>query len=207
VIDVLRSFAESNSPYSEPAMHMALRCMGHHQAQSWVDKLLENGKQLRRVVTGIGVFGDPGFVGHLLNFMQVETLSRVAGESFAMITGVDIKYSDLNQDKPDGFEAGPKDDPADPDVAMDADEDLPWPNPVLISAWWDRHRLNFQPGRRYLLGQAIHDKPLKDILKIGFQRQRTAAAMELGLLNPSQIIFNTHRPGKSQINEVGHWTS
>ena len=42
-----------------------------------------------------------------------------------MITGVDIAYEDLEGAWPEGFVAGPTEDPEDENVAMDPDEDLP----------------------------------------------------------------------------------
>ena len=60
--------------------------------------------------------------------MADPALARVAGEALAMITGLDLAYLDLDGEPPAGFEAGPTDDPADPSVAMDEDEHLPWPD-------------------------------------------------------------------------------
>jgi hypothetical protein len=41
-----------------------------------------------------------------------------------MITGVDIAYEDLEGVWPEGFEAGPTENPENENVAMDPDEDL-----------------------------------------------------------------------------------
>jgi hypothetical protein len=41
-----------------------------------------------------------------------------------MITGVDIAYEDLEGEWPEGFEAGPTENPENENVAMDPDEDL-----------------------------------------------------------------------------------
>jgi len=41
-------------------------------------------------VTGYGVIGDPMSVPWLIRMIEVEKFARVAGESFTMITGVDI---------------------------------------------------------------------------------------------------------------------
>jgi len=57
--------------------------------------------------------------------MTIPELARVAGEAFTMITGVDIAYEDLEGAWPEGFVAGPTEDPEDENVAMDPDEDLP----------------------------------------------------------------------------------
>src|SRR4029079_18718330 len=100
---------------------------------------------------------------------------RIAGESFTTITGVDLAYDDLETDRPEGFESGPTEDPADENVEMDADETLPWPDPQLIQKWWQSNRHAYQPGTRYLLGKPITVDWCKQVLRNGYQRQRGAA--------------------------------
>jgi uncharacterized protein (TIGR02270 family) len=198
VLDTLRAIAESGTSYSEPAMQMALRCMRFDEARAWLSAMLKHPKSLRLGVIGSGAIGDPGLVGELIGYMQLEQVSRIAGEAFATITGIDLKYSDLDRPKPESFEAGPNDDPADPNVAMDADEDLRWPSPALVRKWWDKHEHEYQPGVRYLRRAPIETVGLTDALLRGYQRQRAAAALELGLLHPSQPMFEVRAPGRRQ---------
>ena len=82
--------------------------------------------------------------------MDTPELSRVAGESFSFITGIDLAYDDLERDRPDDFIAGPTKNPQDEEVAMDADEDLPWPDPELIARWWGKHHESYPAGQRLL---------------------------------------------------------
>lgn len=56
---------------------------------------------------------------------------------------------------PEGFAAGPCENPEDENVDMGPDENLPWPNLELINKWWHAHRSEFQPGTRYLLGKPM----------------------------------------------------
>ncbi|MCS6303715.1 MAG: hypothetical protein H8K07_08625 [Nitrospira sp.] len=115
-----------------------------------------------------------------------------------LITGIDLAYDDLDTDKPEGFEAGPTEDPEDENVAMDADEDLPWPDPRLIEKWWGIHRLEFTSGTRYLLGKPMTIDSLTDALRTGKRRQRRAAAIELAVRQPGQPLFNRSAPGFRQ---------
>lgn len=101
-----------------------------------------------------------------------------------MITGVDIAYEDMEGEWPIGFAAGPTEDPEDENVAMDPDEDLPWPKPEAIHTWWKQHQGQFRPGTRYLLGKPISTDWLQNVLRNGRQRQRAAAALELALQQP-----------------------
>jgi uncharacterized protein (TIGR02270 family) len=82
-----------------------------------------------------GAIGDPVLIPWLMEYMSIPEIARVAGESFTMITGVDLAYDDLDGEWPEGFEAGPTEEPEDEDVEMDTDEDLPWPEPGLIQKW------------------------------------------------------------------------
>ncbi|MFP3519791.1 hypothetical protein SB766_26785, partial [Pseudomonas sp. SIMBA_077] len=88
----------------------------------------------------------------------------------------DLALLDLElQDLPD-FDAGPNDDPEDANVAMDPDENLPWPDPQLIAAWWQAHGGDFQAGVGYVLGLAQRESSFQQALVRGQQRQRIAAA-------------------------------
>jgi hypothetical protein len=65
--------------------------------------------------------------------MKVLELARVAGDAFTMITGVDIAVDDLDADQPEGFEAGPTENPDDEDIPLDPGEHCPWPDQALTA--------------------------------------------------------------------------
>ena len=96
---------------------------------AWLRGLNSDPRHARLAVTACGIIGDPAFVPWLIGRMEIPELARAAGESFSMITGVDLAYDDLDTDAPEGFQAGPNDNPDDDNVALDPDEDLPWPDP------------------------------------------------------------------------------
>jgi uncharacterized protein (TIGR02270 family) len=199
VFAVLREIAEVRGPYAERALDTALRCMPLEQAKDWHRKLRDSADHLRLAATGAGVLGDPGLVSDLLGLMELEKIKRVAGEAFSMTTGVDLASLDLDGDPPEGFE--------DEDVGMDPDEDLPWPEPELVRKWWQQHQGEFRPGLRYLRGKEITPESLKNALTSGNQRQRTAAAIELAILQPMQPLFEVRSRGKDQLKRLGAWTS
>lgn len=207
VIDTLKRITEKritekSGLYAERAMDIALRCMDVSQAKDWLQKLRSNPDQLRLSIVGAGVVGAPELINYLILDMENAKVARVAGEAFSMITGIDLAYDDLEHDKPEGFESGPTEEPEDEDVALDKDEDLPWPAPDLIKDWWDKNKKNFHEGRRYLRGKEITKDSLRDTLKQGTQRQRTAAALELGLMEPNRPLFEVRAPGKRQMKEM-----
>jgi uncharacterized protein (TIGR02270 family) len=177
--------------------------MSVQEGQAWLKVLASRPETLRLAIQAAGVIGDPAQISWLIQQMENPAIARVAGESFTYITGIDLAYDDLDTDKPEGFEAGPTENPEDENVGMDPDEDLPWPNPQLIEKWWLTHRLQFTNGTRYLCGQPMTIESLNQVLRTGRQRQRTAAAIELAIRQPGTPLFNTSAPGFRQQQLLG----
>jgi len=202
-VPVLQDLAGEGGLYEEKACEMAFRRMEPPHAHAWQHKLGEKPETGRIAVIGAGVIGDPVSIPWLIRMMEEPELARVAGESVAMITGVDLAYEDLDGEWPEGFEAGPTELPEDEDVEMDPDEDLAWADPELISAWWDKNKRSFQNGTRYFLGRPMTPENLKQGLRQGFQRQRAAAALELALQHPEQPLFEVRAPGLYQQEMLG----
>ena len=202
-LSTLKSFIRPDVPYQEEAAKMALRQMDLSTAHGWQKELAQSPDTMRLAVIGAGVIGDPVLITWLIEQMNIPELSRVAGEAFTMITGVDIAYEDLEGEWPEGFEAGPTERPEDENVEMDPDEDLPWPNPELILGWWSKNKSAFRNGTRYLLGQPISPENLQQVLRTGRQRQRAAAAIELAMIKPGQPLFEVRAPGFPQKQILG----
>ena len=114
------------------------------------------------------------------------------------ITGLDLAYLDLDGKPPENFEPGPNDNPDDPDVSMDPDDSLPWPDPVKIQGWWDANNSRFTAGVRYFMGAPVTRENCIQALKDGYQRQRIAAALYLCLLEPCTKLFPTKAPAWRQ---------
>lgn len=200
---VLLSIAESQSSHAPSAADLALRGMDTAAALSWHSRVVAAPARIRLAIRTAGTIGDPSVIPWLISLMEQPPLARLAGECFTMITGVDLAFRDLERDPPEGHEAGPTEDPADHNVEMDPDENLPWPEPALVQQWWDANRGRFQHGTRYLLGNPLTDDWLRIVLRDGRQRQRAAAALELALRNPGQPLFNVKAPGFRQQQLLG----
>ncbi|WP_454063411.1 TIGR02270 family protein [Candidatus Nitrospira salsa] len=197
-IQVLQELAINSGSLAERASAMALRRMPIKEAHAWQRELASRPELHRLAVQAVGVIGDPVSMPWLIDQMAIPEVARVAGESFSMITGVDLAYDDLEGEWPEGFEAGPTEDPEDENVEMDADEDLPWPNFDLLHKWRDESKRNYQNGTRYLCGKPMTIESLKGVLKTGYQRQRIAAAIELAIRQPDTPLFETRAPGWRQ---------
>lgn len=201
-LELLKSLPLSGSPYGERAAFLAVRAMAPEAAQSWLKTLAQNPKWLRLTIRAIGARGDPSYLPWLIECMSEPAMARPAGESVSMITGLDLAYEDLDGDAPEGFEAGPSEAPEEEDVALDSDEDLPWPAAGAIQRWWDANRGRFEAGGRYLLGRPVAEAQCRQVLREGFQRQRRAAALELALTDPERALYETRAPGPRQLREL-----
>lgn len=197
-LDVLKTFVVTGSNQFPKALPLLLRALPVDQSGALLKGLAQYPERQRELVSGTGMIGDPLYLPWLIKQMQTPELARLAGESFSFITGADIAYEDLEGEKPEGFEAGPTENPEDENVALDGDEDLPWPDPGKIQAWWDARQHQFQNGTRYLLGTPITEAQCQKVLREGFQRQRAAAASELGLMKPDEPLFEVRAPGWRQ---------
>jgi uncharacterized protein (TIGR02270 family) len=187
----------NNTKYASRALQLVARMLDSDQLIQLIKALAQDKNTIRLAIAGAGISGDPFWIPGLLKFMEEPALTRLAGEAFCMITGVDLAYQDLDQDQPDDFTSGPSEDPADENVALDKDEDLPWPNRQLLSRWWEENRQGFSSGSRYLCGKPITEQQCSEVLRTGFQRQRKAAALELALMG--QPFFETQAPGWRQL--------
>lgn len=203
-IDPVKIFVTPDSIFRELALHIVLRVMDLASSQNLLKELTKNKELLRLILTGTGVTGDPVYIPTLIKQMENPEIARVSGEAFSMITGVDLANEDMEGERPEGFEVGPTEEPEDENVEMDPDEDLPWPNPVLIQKWWDEHKNDFQTGRRYLAGKPVSQEQCRYVLKTGMQRQRIAAAMELALIETDTPLFPTSAPGIRQQRLFNH---
>ncbi len=206
-VDVLKPFVDAASPFCAESLAVGMRRMEHGAALAWQKELAKNPAAIRPAVQGAGIIGDPALVPWLLEQMRIPETARVAGEAFTMITGVDIEREGMAGQWPDGFSAGPNDDPDDPNVAPDPDENLSWPNVELIAAWWDKNKGKFPVGKRLLLGRPITKEHTASVLKTGLQRQRAAAALELAILEPGGPLFDVCAPARRQITAEAKTTA
>ena len=107
-IPILKQHAEGEGAFKWRALDLVLRIMPRAEAMAWLRGLNSDPRHARLAVTACGIIGDPAFVPWLIGRMEIPELARAAGESFSMITGVDLAYDDLERDAPEGFQAGPE---------------------------------------------------------------------------------------------------
>ncbi|WWZ11152.1 TIGR02270 family protein [Pseudomonas chlororaphis] len=197
-LEPLRQFAEQAGEFQYRALCVLLAWQQRERSIAWIRQLMQNPEQRRIGIQAVGLLGDPVSVPWLIQQMSDLPHARVAGEAFSLMTGADLALLDLElQDLPD-FDAGPNDDPEDANVALDPDENLPWPDPPLIAAWWQAHAGDFQAGVGYVLGLRQSESSYRQALVRGQQRQRIAAACGMARLRPTEVLFPTSAPAWRQ---------
>lgn len=201
--NALKSFVDFRTEFAHRAIRLVPRILPPDTCRHWLRELAQEEDLRRFALTGCGVNGDPIYIPTLIHQMSIPEYARVAGEAFSMITGVDLAYEDLDMDQPEDFDADPTEDPADENVYLDPDEDLPWPNAELVDRWWHEHKSEYQPGVRYLCGQPISEANCQRVLREGYQRQRISAAYELALMKPYEPLFEWRAPGWRQQEWLG----
>ena len=184
---------ETAGPRHRRALEVAVRIIPPAEVRAWLSRLNGEPAHARTVVVAAGQLGDPVAVPWLISKMAVPELARLAGESFSLITGVDLAYDDLETDAPQDFQSGPTDEPSDANVDLDPDDNLPWPDPTLLQTWWQANAARFPAGTRHLLGSPLDEAACHHALAAGFQRQRRAAAFELAATRPEAILLNWRR--------------
>ncbi len=197
-VSALHRIALAAGPWRSRALGLLLKLQSPANAHITLKALAQDPACIRLLIQGIGTAGDPHYVPWLIQQMQDLKLSRLAGESFSFITGLDLAYLDLERKPPEGVDFGPNDDPDDDNLAMDEDDGLPWPDVEKITAWWQAHGHRFVPGTRYFMGEPPSPAHCLDVLKNGYQRQRMAAAIYLCLLKPGTPLFNCAAPAWRQ---------
>ncbi len=198
-LDALMTIADTQGPHRDRAFRLALQALEPPEAQDWLRHIAQNPDSMRLLIKGSGMAGDPRYVPWLIGHMSDLKTCRLAGEAFSLITGLDLAYLDLDRKPPEGGSgAGPNDDPNDPNVAMDEDDGLPWPDPQRIARWWETNVARFTSGNRYFLGAPLNRENCIRALKEGFQRQRILAAQYLCLLEPGTPLFEWRAPSPRQ---------
>jgi uncharacterized protein (TIGR02270 family) len=199
-----RALAELRSTAVRPgaertlALRLWLQGVATGEANALLQAIRNGAHTPALLIESAGVVGDPAYVPWLIRQMADEQTARRSGEAFSLITGADLALFDLERKPPENFESGPNDDPDDPNVEMDPDDGLPWPDSDRVQKWWDANKHRFQPGQRYFMGAPLTREHCIDVLKNGYQRQRILAAHYLCLLNPGTPLFNTSAPAWRQ---------
>jgi uncharacterized protein (TIGR02270 family) len=190
-VENLEPYIFKTGPHQNNAINIAFRVLPIEQARVWISKLSNYKEQTHAILKATGILGDPHAVNWLILKMRESAISRLAAESFTMITGFDLKENNLIGELPAHLELQPNDEAGDADVSLDEYENLLWPDYEKVSAFWIHNGSNFIAGHRYFMGKSISQDTLNDKIINAFQCQRHAASMELALSSSGLPLQNT----------------
>ena len=141
----------------------------------------------RDALWALGFSGTVDAAEAALGLIDDEALAKLAGESFATITGVAItgplsKAGETDNTSPPEVE----DDDAPLPVAH-ADDGLPTPHGERVRAWWEKAKPRFQPGVRYLYGQPASPELLRQAIDLGPTWRRRVWLLELAARSGTEL--------------------
>lgn len=213
-IPVLGRFAAESGPLAKRACDMALRALEADEAVRAHARLKAMTGDERLAIYAAGIIGDPSLANRLLEAMESASLARPAGAAFCLMTGCDLRRDDLDGlprgdvTPPEGVltassenvgAASPGTPAADDEsLADEPDDELPWPDTARVRKWWEEHRHAFAAGVRYLAGVPIGRDGLVKVARLGNQRQRAAAALEVSLLETAAPMLDVTAPAHRQ---------
>jgi uncharacterized protein (TIGR02270 family) len=195
--------ADRRADIAARAFQVTVLAQSMRQSHDLLRQLAVGPEAQRLKIQGAALVGDPVYVPWLIARMGEPRTARLAGESFSLITGVDLAFQDLESKPPEQpVDAGPNDDRENPSVAMDEDDGLPWPDPQRVQDWWARQGPRFTPGERWFMGSRVDRKICLRVLREGFQRQRRLAALHMALGQSGTQLFECRAPAKRQTREL-----
>ena len=175
-VRVLGAFAATGGPFADEACALGLRLFDEATALAAHSELAQRAELRRMAIIGAGAAGYGSFVPWILAQMHRPGLRAGRRRGVHRDHRVDLgDATSSNAEPPDDFEAGPTEDPADEQVALDVDEHLPWPMVARLHDWWRDHRDDFHSDTRYFLGEPITEDSLWRVLQTA-----TAALPGLG---------------------------
>jgi uncharacterized protein (TIGR02270 family) len=191
--DVLKLFEPyifTPGPHQNRALNLVFRVLPIEHARAWVSTLANSGDQSRAVIQATGILGDPHAVNWLIGNMKHESLAKLAGEAFSVITGIDLEVQQLVDESKNEDMANNDDEMEVEVVALDEDENLPMPDYEKVKRFWMNYGRNFIAGQRYFLGKTVSAEYIKSRLHMVTQRQLKASAYEVALIDPAIPLLN-----------------
>ncbi|AUX43471.1 hypothetical protein SOCE26_049200 [Sorangium cellulosum] len=201
-VEGLWPFAVGGGPFAERAVSLAMRLVDPAAGLGWLEALGARPECARFACLGAAALADAGALQFLLRAARVPALARIAAEGVSAITGLAVKGA-LAGKAPEGFSAGPSEDPGDDNVAMDPDEHLPWPDVGALTARCQAAIAGMPRGVRHLGGRPMTADVLREVVREGTQPRRAGAAEELAVRTRKGPVFEVRAPGARQRAALG----
>ncbi|MCP3143640.1 TIGR02270 family protein [Pyxidicoccus xibeiensis] len=196
-LEVVEAFAVTPGPFQPRALQFALRAAGLKRARELIARLREDVTRLRMAVMAAGISGGCAELPWLLELAHVPQWGRLAAEAFSLVTGVDLELEGLAARPSQNGERHDSDQEGDV-LEPDPDEHLPSPEPVKLNRWYREHEGRFAKDARCFMGMTPSIDGCFRVLRLGTQRQRIAAAINLCLLDHKAILHEWRAPAWRQ---------
>ncbi|UTV99839.1 hypothetical protein KDW99_01435 [Marinomonas rhizomae] len=184
-ISELGAFLHADSGKLVEALSLALAPQPMDQALRIVEAIKQMDVSGRIKLWAMAYSGCVQTIPMIIEYAKDKKLSRIAGEVFACITGVDIEEDDLSPIDPDDDLSALSED-KDP-WQQDYEIDLAKPGVAELIQWWNMHQSQFNPQQRYLMGRPFDAESVAHIIEHGNQQQRQYAAL-------IKALHNKHSP-------------
>lgn len=185
----LHAWAMGDGPMRQQALLVSLVAAAPEEGRRLVRRLAGASADMRTMIKAAAWTGDSQVVPWLFERMTDDRHARIAAEALCFITGADLASL--------GLRRAPEKVPDD-DTASEEDDGLPWPDTARLRSWWNDVQHRFPPGRRFFAGGVATAQHCLHVLREGFQRHRSVAALHRAVLQPGQPLFNTSAPGWRQ---------
>ena len=191
----IRLYTKDNSPKLRQALQWLFSFVDKQEISNFIDNILSMKVSPRIQALSIAYSGVISLVPKLFEIMKDPNYAQVAGEAFSILTGIDITEENLDANTPEENEKTAKEKRTIDEQYREYEEDLPWPDLEKIKVWWSQHISDFDDAKYYLAGKEITLDNLSQIMQIGKQAQRAAAAIHLAKIQPTcpfvQTTLNT----------------
>jgi uncharacterized protein (TIGR02270 family) len=187
---VLAPFCYRESPHLRKALGLLYSLLEHDAILRAIERIQNGDFSIRIKTYNIAMAGLPDMIPLLIDWMKRPEYAQLAAEAFSFITGADFIEDDLDLDPQEiagGVKKRLKEDRKQDPWTQAYEEDLPWPDPEAVAAWWEQNQHHFQPETRYLAGKTLTEDNLRQVAEDGTQPQRHQAALVLRLYHAGVI--------------------
>ena len=199
-VSLLQSYVTQACEYTREAIQLIYPLFDIAQQEALTASILSADLSPTIKLYALAVSGDTGYVPTIIEWASQADYARLAGESFAFITGIDIEEENLcpvieDEDESelqnlDNINVRRKQDP----WAQAYESDLPIPSAERLQAWWSSHQEEFKKGQRWIAGKPYSQENLNTIATEGNQRQQRVAEIALALSYPGSYVHDLTLP-------------
>jgi uncharacterized protein (TIGR02270 family) len=141
----------------------------------------------KRATRALGAIGTRDAIDRCIGVMRNEALTRLAGEAYCAITGVDLERDNLALPEPDAPSPSFEDDDLNANLVPSDDATRPLPNVAAIENHWASIQSQYAPGARYVRGRPRTTQTLIELVETGPMLRRPEWIFEAAVRTQGQF--------------------